>query len=67
MKAVIFLLAVVMAQAQSFEVVTVKPCTIEPGRGGGGAPSPGRLNVVCVPLRELIHTAFELCLKRDSI
>ena len=30
MKTVIFLLALVMAQAQ-FEVATVKPCTIEPG------------------------------------
>ena len=58
MKTIILLLAVAMANAQSFEVATVKRCTIEPGSRGGGAPSPGRLNLGCVPLRDLIHTAF---------
>jgi hypothetical protein len=64
MKTLIFLLAVVTVQAQApdsrptFEVATVKPCTIQPAGRGGGEPSPGRLNVGCVPLRDLIHTAF---------
>jgi uncharacterized protein (TIGR03435 family) len=65
MKAVILLLAAVMVQAQppdsrpSFEVATVKPCTIDPaGRGGGGGPTPGRFQLGCAPLRDLIHTAY---------
>ena len=64
MKTIIFLLVVVMAQAQipaarpSFEVATVKPCTTEPGRGGGGGPAPGRMILGCAPLRDIIHTAY---------
>ena len=57
MKTILFLIAAVIANAQPFEVVTVKPCTIEPGRGGG-EPTPGRLKLGCAPLRFLINTAF---------
>jgi uncharacterized protein (TIGR03435 family) len=60
MNAIILLLAAVTAQVPrpSFEVATVKPRTNDPAGRGGGAPLPGRLNLGCVPLRDLIHTAF---------
>jgi uncharacterized protein (TIGR03435 family) len=59
MKTILLLLAAVLANAQppSFEVATVKPCTIGPGPGGSG-PAPGRMTLGCAPLRDIIHTAY---------
>src|SRR5512146_1717058 len=47
----------------TFEVVTVKPnpnCT-----SPSGGPSPGHLQITCVPLRNLIRTAYALLAGQD--
>lgn len=64
MKPIIFLAAVMLANAQppdsrpSFEVATVKPCGADPAGRGGGGPTPGRMTLGCAPLRDIIHTAY---------
>src|SRR5512147_2769678 len=54
--------AVLSAQSQpppSFEVASIKPspanCTIPGDRGG---PTPGRLDLPCLPVRSLIRVAY---------
>ena len=45
------------ASAQRFEVASIKPCQ-ESDSPGGGEPSPGRLNLVCVTTANLIRLAY---------
>ncbi len=62
--AIFCLVSVCTAQAPDqrprFEVISVKRnrSGCDQGRGGGGAPSPGRLRVTCIAVKDLIQAAY---------
>src|SRR5215469_9611100 len=44
-----------------FEVASIKPCKTDFGGRSGGSPrsAPGRVNLTCITLSDLIHIAYE--------
>jgi uncharacterized protein (TIGR03435 family) len=50
------------ADTPKWEAVSIKPCMDQNngGRGRGGGPSPGRLNMPCFPVKFFIQSAYDL-------